>query len=374
MGNPLEDLLEWVRADPRPLSELLWEVFNSGATVHPPSYERWIQLRNQRATYVAIQAGIRDAMLADRIDRIVMWANIRLGASEGRAPEIDGNPLDELSRLQRAGLLRHVSADEAAGERSDPLLQLGGRERVVSTFTTPTDFLHNATYQRARALAEDELRRARRSEENRTSFEILSNRVYQAIEAGAVLAGPEVFPGRRLPGPVGSTGGVVRRAPIWRIGPGIVRGANVVRGLAPPLEFPVVLADGMTAAGLRVLLRRVWDEVALLRQLHHARQLSGQAMQRETLSALHAFETRFGTTVQFVDEGVVQTLTSQPGVNFATLQGNRLMIERQILNDPRRSGARRGTRSARICSGALAALDGFRRSPACLSTRQSCWK
>jgi hypothetical protein len=64
------------------------------------------------------------------------------------------------------------------------------------------------------------------------------------------------------------------------------------------------------------------------------RNLNGEALRDEVLAVLRSWEQSYGRNVQFVEEGAVQGLTA-PG-NVMSLQGDRLMIERQLLGDPRR--------------------------------------
>ena len=64
------------------------------------------------------------------------------------------------------------------------------------------------------------------------------------------------------------------------------------------------------------------------------RNLTGEALNREIQAVLRGWEQQYGRSVRFVDEGVVQAMTRSPG-NVMSLQSSELMIERQLLRDPR---------------------------------------
>jgi hypothetical protein len=61
------------------------------------------------------------------------------------------------------------------------------------------------------------------------------------------------------------------------------------------------------------------------------RNLSGEALQKEVLAVLRTWEQGYSRSVQIVEQGVVQKMT-RPG-NLMSLQGDKLMIERQVLAD-----------------------------------------
>jgi len=66
-----------------------------------------------------------------------------------------------------------------------------------------------------------------------------------------------------------------------------------------------------------------------LTRLRNAHALTGEALRRETTGALDQWQYLYGRNVQFVEEGTVQRLTTAG--NLMSLQGDRLMIEKQTL-------------------------------------------
>ncbi len=73
---------------------------------------------------------------------------------------------------------------------------------------------------------------------------------------------------------------------------------------------------------------------AELRILAEARGLTGEALQRETLKALRQWESTYGRTVQFLERDALVGITGDPK-NLMTLRGDRLLVQRQLLAEPR---------------------------------------
>jgi hypothetical protein len=90
----------------------------------------------------------------------------------------------------------------------------------------------------------------------------------------------------------------------------------------------------LTRDQMKTLLNEIWEENPLLSRLSQARELEGEALQRELVDILQTFESETGVDVQFVDEGVVQAATREG--NFASMRSDPgvLQIERQVLNEP----------------------------------------
>lgn len=72
---------------------------------------------------------------------------------------------------------------------------------------------------------------------------------------------------------------------------------------------------------------------AELRTLANARGLTGEALQRETLKALHQWETTYGRTVQYLERDALVGITGDPN-NLMTLRGDRLLVQRELLAQP----------------------------------------
>lgn len=153
-----------------------------------------------------------------------------------------------------------------------------------------------------------------------------------------------------VPGPMGIESSPIQLDDLWAIrgiAKGFVKwlskkgerelakkaGKEIVKRLTGPGARRV---EGLSIAEMENLLTDTLRSRRELGRLMAARNLAGEQLQRETLAALREWEHAYGRNVQFVEEGIVQKLPgSRPG-NYMSLQGNKLMIEKQMLKDPKK--------------------------------------
>ena len=118
----------------------------------------------------------------------------------------------------------------------------------------------------------------------------------------------------------------------------------------PPLRFPVRVLAGTTAAQLRALLRRIWNEFATIQELHgmrhnptvegvrrvlydFARRAQLQVVEREAF-AIHV-ETRLRPGETFDPTGINPGDPVNPArINYMRIQGNSIWVDQQILQHP----------------------------------------
>jgi hypothetical protein len=105
----------------------------------------------------------------------------------------------------------------------------------------------------------------------------------------------------------------------------------ILGGPRVPLVFPVVISQGTTAAELRMILLRIWEEFPPIQSLHRVARSGATRAQVEAV--LHEFfrETRVGW--QTVPRGEVGRMTGRAG-NRATIREGLLLIDEDVLQNP----------------------------------------
>ena len=111
-------------------------------------------------------------------------------------------------------------------------------------------------------------------------------------------------------------------------------GSALIRKAATALVVKALskTTGSMTAKEMELLVKNLISRRPELAALQAASRLEGEALQKEVMAALRKWESSTGKSVKFVKLGEVQKLTGAPG-NYASLQGNTLMIEEHVVTD-----------------------------------------